>query len=203
MKKLLLSFGISFLFLSILPLPSSALTTELISETEQEKVFTILANPPVDSSAIQLRLSVSGGTITNVERVEDGKLSYIPVCENGEIFDGENICTEIAFIDGIFLENQELLKVTVSSDPGTEVVFSPNDSHAYLTINGELMRENGEVIQDSLNTNTIENIGPIVSDAKTNNTNYLPFVLLLGVLVVLVGAFLAVVLFSDKGSTKE
>lgn len=204
MKKILLLFCVFITSLFIGSVGVNALTTELVSETDTTKVYDILATAPVDSSAMVVRLSVTGGIVTNVESINEDSLRFLPTCENGRSFDEKNICVDIAVINGIFTINQPLLRVTVTTDnSGEDIVFIPDSSHAYLSINGELINETGEVTQTFPTRVEPEEPAPSIEDAKTNDTNYLPFVLLLGILVVLVGAFLAVVLFSDKGSAKE
>lgn len=192
----LLAFGLFALS------PIYALTTELTSQNETEKVFTIISSAPQESSAMKLRVSVVGGTIKSVENADSSNLAFMPVCQNGSTTDGQDICIDVAVIGGTFQENHEILKVTVETNDTQEVLFSPGDDHSYLTINSELVRENGEVIQTFPTQAQVEEPATVDDQAMTNDTNYLPFVLLLGILVVLVGAFLAIIFFSDKDSTK-
>lgn len=202
MKKLLAVVMVSFFFSFLGVSQAKALTTELISETETEKVYYILATPPQDSSAIQLKFSVSGGSISNVESLDSNSLRYIPTCDNGTFYEGQNVCADIATVTGFFTEDQAVLAVTVVNEPGTEVLFNPGEDYAYLSVNGELVKEGGEVLQVFPTQVQIEEPAPVIEEAKTNDTNYLPFVLLLGILVVLVGAFLAIIFFSDKDSQR-
>jgi len=203
MKKLIILIAVFSLFSFVGAFQTKALTTELISETETERVYNILATSPQESSAFQVRLSVSGGTVTKVESADENNLRYIPTCENNTFFDDQNVCADIAVVNEVFSDSQVVLRATIATEPGSEVLFSPDVSHAYLTINGELMRENGEVIETYSTAAPVEEAAPVVEEAKTNDASYLPFVLLLGILVVLVGAFLAIVFLSDKDSRKK
>jgi hypothetical protein len=177
---------------------TNALTAELISEENNVKVYNILAEPSQESSAVQLRINVTGGTITEVSPGDSEKLSYIATCENNEPFFEQNICMEIAATGGLVETDQVLIKVTVESLPGEDVIFSPNSDHAYLTTNNELITESG-VVLDTFPVVTIEEQpAPIIEEAVTNESNSLPFVLLIGILVILVGAFLVIIFFSGK-----
>jgi hypothetical protein len=197
--KLFYTFGLSILFsLLFFTLRVEALTAELVSEQDNIKTYNILAEPTQESSAVQFRVMVEGGTITDVSPADDQNLSYIAVCDNNEPFFEQNICMEIAAKNGLIQSDQVLLKVSVESQPAEEIVFSANPDHAYLTINGELVTESGVVLQ-SYSVNTLEELpAPIIEEAVTNESSSLPFVLLIGILVVLVGAFLVIIFFSGK-----
>ena len=203
MKKFIL-FAILVLLFGFLSVTTThAVTTELVSETETEKVYDFLSTAPQESSAIQVRLSVTGGTITDVTNPGGDNFSYLPACENGGEFTPQNICVEIASIGSVFTENQPVLRITVSTTPDSQVIFSPEEDHAYLTISGELMKENGVVTEVFPTQAPVEEPAPVLEDSKTNTNDSLPFVLLLGILVVLVGAFLAIIFFSDKDTQKN
>ena len=199
--KILLSSIFSIFLLSIFfSNKVTALTTELVSENEAEKVYSILSVAPKESSAVQIRVTVTGGIISNVEPGDPEKLSYISVCENEESFQDNIICMDIASITGLLEENQVLAQVTVTANPGEEVIFSTNETHAYLTTDRELMTEESVVLEKYEVTEIEEEPAPIVEEAKINDKNSLPFVLLIGILVILVGAFLVIILFSGKDS---
>jgi len=197
--RFLFSLGLSILF-SVLffTVGVNALTAELVSEQDNTKVYNILAEPTQDSSAVQFRVKVDGGTIVDVAYSDDVNLSYIPVCDNNESYFEQNICIEIAAKKDLIQTDQVLLKVTVETQPGIEPVFSANPDHAYLTINGDLINESG-VVLESYSINTLEELPePIIEEEVVNESNSLPFVLLIGILVVLVGAFLVIIFFSSK-----
>ncbi|HRN85763.1 MAG TPA: hypothetical protein PKU78_05940 [Candidatus Dojkabacteria bacterium] len=197
--RFLFSLSLSILF-SVLffTVGVNALTAELVSEQDNTKVYNILAEPTQDSSAVQFRVKVDGGTIIDVAYSDDVNLSYIPVCDNNESYFEQNICIEIAAKKDLIQTDQVLLKVTVETQPGIEPVFSANPDHAYLTINGDLINESG-VVLESYSINTLEELPePIIEEEVVNESNSLPFVLLIGILVVLVGAFLVIIFFSSK-----
>ena len=197
--RFLFSLGLSILF-SVLffTVGVNALTAELVSEQDNTKLYNILAEPTQDSSAVQFRVKVDGGTIVDVAYSDDVNLSYIPVCDNNESYFEQNICIEIAAKKDLIQTDQVLLKVTVETQPGIEPVFSANPDHAYLTINGDLINESG-VVLESYSINTLEELPePIIEEEVVNESNSLPFVLLIGILVVLVGAFLVIIFFSSK-----
>ncbi len=202
MKKILFVSTLVSIFSLFSFIPSLALTTELTSETDAEKIYTIFASPPQDSSAMKLRVTVSGGTIKDIENPNSEELTFLPVCQNGGYMDGQDICIDIAVANSIFGENQEVLKVTVETSSEQEVVFSPGEDLAYLTTNLEIVKENGEVIESSTPVSQTQEPAPVSEEGTTNDANYLPFVLLLGILVVLVGAFLAIIFFSDKDTNR-
>jgi len=197
--RFIFSLGLSILF-SVLffTVGVNALTAELVSEQDNTKVYNILAEPTQDSSAVQFRVKVDGGNIIDVAYSDDINLSYIPVCDNNESYFEQNICIEIAAKKDLIQTDQVLLKVTVETQPGIEPVFSANPDHAYLTINGDLINESG-VVLESYSINTLEELPePIIEEEVVNESNSLPFVLLIGILVVLVGAFLVIIFFSSK-----
>lgn len=202
MKKLLFPLVTLTVFAFMTLAPSYALTTELTSESETEKIYTVFSSAPQDSSAMKLRISVSGGTIKNVENADPDHLTFMPVCSNGSSFQDQNVCIDVAVVGNIFQENHEVLRVVVEPESDQEVVFSPGEDHAYLTINNEIVRENGEVVQTAPTVLQTQEPAPVMEEATVNDTNYLPFILLIGILVVLVGAFLAVIFLSDKDSAK-
>jgi len=202
--KLLYSAGLSIIFsLLLFTVKTEALTAELVSEQENMKVYNILAEPSQESSAVQFRVKVDGGTISEITPGDPEKLSYIATCENNEPFFEQNICMEIASVGGLIAMDQVLLVVTVDATPGGEVIFSANPDHAYLTTNNELVTESGVVLESFPIVSIEEQPAPIIEEAVTNDSNSLPFVLLLGILVVLVGAFLVIIFFSGKDNKQQ
>lgn len=199
MKNFLLPlFSVLLLFIFFI-VPVKALTTELVSSSETEKVYSILATPPQDSTAFQLRLMVTGGTIMNVEQADPG-LQYLSMCDDGKAFTDNKVCMDIATTSGFFVENQVVIRVTIATTSDTEVVISPDTDHAYLTTNAELVTEEGVVIETFKTPTDIEEPAPITEETTTNDNSSLPFILLIGILVVLVGAFLVIIFFSGHDS---
>lgn len=203
MNKFFSTILCTFLFFSLLSFKTFALTTELVAENGTEKSYNILFTAPKESSAIQIRAIVSGAEIVNIENYDTGDLSYISTCENGESFSGQEICVDIASTIGAIENDTLLVKVTVNTFPDQEVVFSPNQDHAYLSTDNELITEDGVVLETYNIEKAAEEPAPIVEEATTNENNSLPFVLLIGILVVLVGAFLVIIFLTGKDPQKN
>lgn len=202
--KILLCLVLTLVFTVLLfSVKTNALTAELLSEEDNIVIYQILAEPPQESSAVQFRVNVTGGTILDVSPGDTEDLSILPVCENNERFFEQEVCIEIASIGGLINTDQVLVKITLEKSPEQEIIFTANQDHAYLTTSGQLINENG-VVLDTYNISTLEELpAPVIEEAVANESNSLPFVLLIGILVVLVGAFLVIVIFSKKEPTDQ
>ena len=201
MKRLILG-AIIILGLYAFGEPVSALKTNIVSSDDSKNttVYELLAVPPVDSLAIQVRFSVTGGEIIKVEVADDTLLS-LPVCENGTSFTAEKVCVELATKGGVLLnDNQSVLLITVKHDSQEEVVFASTPDFAYVSTNNDIVAEDGTTLSAAKPLVTQEPPAPTADIEENTNSNSLPFILLIGILVVLVGAFVGIIFFTDKKS---
>lgn len=199
MKRLILG-AILILGLYILTEPANALKTNLESSdpANNTAVYEVLAVPPVDSTAIQVRFTVTGATIVNVE-VADQKILSLPVCEGGTLFTEDKVCVELAKQGAVLFENDEVvLRVTVEHDGLEGVLFSSSPDFAYVSTDNDIIAEDGTILSVSKSKVTQEPPAPTVDMEENSSSNSLPFILLIGILVVLVGAFVAIIFFTDK-----
>ena len=182
----------------------NALTTELVSEDGLSQTYYIIATPPKESTAIQMRLTVTGGTITDVSDVDSDLYFTVPVCENEMSYMDDRVCLELAVTQGTLQPNTPVLAVTVLADSEESVVFTADADHAYLTVDAELMTEFEEIL-DVFETQTAvdEPVLPVEEATQNDTDSSLPFLLLLGILLVLVVAFLVIVLLSKKDKEEE
>lgn len=199
MKRLILG-ALIILGLYVIGEPVSALKTNLVSSDEinSTSIYELLALPPVDSLAIQVRMSLTGGEIVKVE-VADENLLSLPVCEGGSSFTANTICVELATKGGVVLEsNKAVLLITVKHDSQEEVVFTSSPDFAYVSKGNDIVAEDGTILSVSKPLVTQEPPAPTVDIEEDSSSNSLPFILLIGILVVLVGAFVAIIFFTDK-----
>nr|HRO65737.1 hypothetical protein [Candidatus Dojkabacteria bacterium] len=96
MKKFFFALA-TVVSLTLFTQSSQAVTVESQSEkTSELQTFIVLASPDMNSTAVQLRLEVQGGTITSFSAGDDGLLS-IGVCdEENNKFTETKVCVDIA-----------------------------------------------------------------------------------------------------------
>lgn len=180
MKKLLI-FLLTLTFLGLGATQTQAISIESQSEkSATSQTFILLAEPPTDSTALQMRLSVTGGSITSFSASNDGILS-IGTCDNENTeFTESKVCVDLASVVATFDNGDVLGVLTVErDDPYTQLVITKDEDNAYLNASGELVEDSGTAFTLYGNTTT----------TTTSNGNNYVFLLIL-LITLLVGVVL-------------
>lgn len=202
MKRLLLGAFI-IVGLYFFGTPAHALKVDVLSTNPETStsVFQLYALPPKETTAVKVRLSLTGGVIESVQ-VADDKILALPACDNKSSHTENQVCVELAYQGAIpFQTDQGILLITVTHALEEEPVFTANPDFAYLSTENELVAEDGTIL--STKTPAVGEITPaptVDTTEQTTDTNTLPFFLLIGILIVLVGAFVAIIFYSEKKS---
>lgn len=178
MKKLL-TLGLSMLLLGFMYVSVEAFTVESQSaKASTTQTFILLADPPTNSTALQMRLSVTGGTITGFSASTDGILS-IGTCDNeNTTFTTDAVCVDLASVVASFEKGEVLGVLTVErQDEFTQLKITKDSTNAYLDSTGDLIEDSGTAF-------TLYGGDNVVSKAQTsNNTGIALFFLFLAFLV--------------------
>lgn len=199
MKKVILGFFLLLAFATFNV--SHAFTTELVTDEGDSATYELIAEPPVESSAVQMRFTVEGGTISSVQEGRD-TLLMLGACENGSVFDGNQVCADIAAADeaGVIQEGETLILITVNKSSDAPVTFSPQPDYAYLSTDNDVIAEDGTVLQSYELGEPVETQ---VTNESSVNTTSLPLYLLIGILVIVIAVFIGILFFSDKKQEEQ
>ncbi len=144
MKKVLLPL-LSFVFLFAFTTTVSAITVESQSEKSSIKqVFVVLADENMESSAVQLRLEVEGGTVTGFTSGDDGVLS-IGTCDTDyNKYTETNICVDIASVQGYFEAGDVLGVFNIERDTDYgQLKILKSEGNAFMTSDGSFSQDEG------------------------------------------------------------
>jgi hypothetical protein len=144
MKKVLFTL-LSVSFFLAFTSSASAITVESQSDkASMKQVFVILADDTTDSSAVQLRLEIEGGTVTGFTSGDDGVLS-IGTCDlEYNKYTPTTICVDIASVQGYFEAGDVLgvFNVERDTDYGQLKVYK-SEGNAVMTSEGAFAKEEG------------------------------------------------------------
>lgn len=172
----------------------NAFSTELVTDEGDTATYKLIAEPPSESSAVQMRFYVNGGTVTSVQEGRD-TLLMIGACENNAVFEENKVCAELAAAGGVIVDGESLVLVTVTKSGDEPITFEPAPDHAYLTTTNDVVSEDGTVLQRY--TIASSDTDPIDTSTSTNNSS-LSIYLLIGILIILIAVFVAILAFSNK-----
>lgn len=144
MKKLLFLILTTFLFFSFSQ-KARAFTLEAQSDkANSSQTFVILANPPRESTAVQVRLEVEGGTVTSFTAGDNDLLSIGTCDEENRKYTPSSICVDIATSVGN-IERADILGVfTVEkSNEFTQLRISKTGDNAYIGPKGIVAVDTG------------------------------------------------------------
>lgn len=97
------------------------------------QTLAIVATPPSGSTAVQVRLTVSGATITNYTLPSSSSWLSIPACGGGAAFTSTQICIDLSKTDASNIASGESLgTVTIQIPASGSVTFTRGSENAYL-----------------------------------------------------------------------
>lgn len=145
MKKFFFALA-TVVFLTLFTQISQAVTVESQSEkTSELQTFIVLASPDMNSTAVQLRLEVQGGTITSFSAGDDGLLS-IGVCdEENNKFTETKVCVDIANATDVFEYGDVLGVFTVEREDNlSQLRITKTEGNSYMGPDGVFKEDSGE-----------------------------------------------------------
>lgn len=144
MKRVLFLISATFILLSFSQ-KAQAVTLEAQSDRSSNiQTFVILANPPAESTAVQLRLDIEGGTVTSFSAGEDGLLS-IGTCDNDTSkYTSSTVCVDVATAVGTLSKADVLGVLTVEKvDQYSQLRITKAENNSYIGPRGVVATDSG------------------------------------------------------------
>lgn len=144
MKKLFILLLTPFLLVLFSQKAHAVIVEAQSDRTSTTQTFVILTDPPVDSTAVQLRLNVEGGTVTSFSASDDGLLSIGTCDQEASKYTQSTICTDIATPVGLLGEADVLGVLTVErADQYTQLRIVKAENNGYVGASGLLETDSG------------------------------------------------------------
>lgn len=148
MKKYLLIF--SLVLLPLFTAPAQAVTIDPADYSPTPgttMTFKLYSAPPANSAALQLRLGVVAGTITDYVLPTSGELLALGVCEGSLNFTASEVCVDFASQTGSLDADVYLGEVTVTFASEQSLLYKASDN-AYVVGIAEFQTDFGALAGD-------------------------------------------------------
>lgn len=186
-------FLLSFLFITTTP-NLNAFTADVVVESGIKYLDIIYesAGEPINAANVYLR--IINADIIDIQ-LEEGMLGMIPLCENGESFEGEYVCFSTAKTE-YFSQNERLARINFEViDQGNSVDVLRMEGSSYASDDNEIILE--EKVFESYSVNPINSY-----DEKIELQSAINPMLIISIILILL-SIVGLVVYYVKKNTAE